>query len=205
MQLVSTAMLSDTKIGQKEKAETKEFKTNSTKQNLLAEDYTEKQLVKKPNPLYTDISERLRRDSDIETQFIKGIGEVMIRHGPETNSDAEPTTPRVLDNETFPVKSYLTRLRSVPTQYVSWNSGTDGFEIILNTSETIMIPANAISSVSYNYECRKFYLCSNKTIISVDYLEESILEVGGDQQAPSKLRSLFERRLSGFKVHKAEM
>ncbi|MCJ1437138.1 hypothetical protein MMC27_006523 [Xylographa pallens] len=184
IQPVSTAMLSDTKSHQKQKAETKALK---------------------PNLLYTDTSERLRRDSEMELEYVKGVGKVMIRHGPGTNFDAKPATPRDMDNENFPVKSYLSRLRSVPTQYMSWISEQDGFKIVLNTSETITIPAKAISSISYNYECRKFYLSLNQTRISADHLEESILEVGGDQQAPSKLRSLFEKRLSGFKVHKAEI
>ncbi|MCJ1394897.1 hypothetical protein MMC18_007777 [Xylographa bjoerkii] len=204
VQSASTGMLLDTKIDHKKKAEAKELKKNITKKKLSPDDYTVQQPVQKPNPHYTDTSERLRRDSEIETQYIKGIGEVIIRHGPEINSDAKPTTPRVLDNESFPVKSYLTRLRSVPTQYMRWISEIDGFEIILNASETISIPAKAISSISYNYECRKFYLSSNEPTTSAGHLEESVLEIGGDQQAPSKLRSLFERRFSGFKVHKVE-
>ncbi|MCJ1378486.1 hypothetical protein MMC17_001585 [Xylographa soralifera] len=205
IQPVSTAMLSETKIKQKKKVETKELKTNLTSKKVVAEDHTKQKPVKKPNPLYTDTSERLRRDSEIETQYIKGIGEVIIRHGPDTNSDAKPATPRVLDNESFPVKSYLSKLRSVHTRYMKWISGIDGFEIILNASETITIPAKAISSISYNYECKKFYLSSNDPTTSADHLEESILEVRGDQHAPSKLKSLFERRLSGFKVHMVEI
>ena len=176
IQPVSVAMLSDTNIRQQEKAGLKEVKTISTTKPLTAEDYTEKQVAKKANPLYTDTSERLRRDNEFETQYVKGVGEVIIRHGPQTNSDAKPTTPRTLDDESFPVKSYLSRLRSVPTQYMTWNSETDSFEIITSTSENITIPAKAFSSISYNYECRKFYLCSNKTTSPMDHLEESILE-----------------------------
>ncbi|MCJ1404042.1 hypothetical protein MMC11_007266 [Xylographa trunciseda] len=176
----------------------------TTRKKFSADGYTEKQPMQKPNPLYTDISERLRRDSETETQYIKGVGEVIVRHGPESGSDAKPATPRVLDDESFPVRSYLNRLRLVDTQYMRWISEMDEFQIILNASETITIPAKAISSISYNYECRKFYLFSNESTASANHLEESILEVGGDQQAPSKLRSLFERRLSGFKVHKVD-
>ena len=175
----------------------------STK-GLSAQDYAKVLPPQKPNPVYTDTSERLRRDSAIEKEYVKGIGEVVIRHGPEVDGDLKPATPRHLEDESFAGISYCTKLRSVDAQYMKWVLAVDGFKIILNASETITIPATAISMVLYNIDCRKFYLSTDKSAASAARLEESILEVGGDQDAPSKLRSLFERRLSGLKVHKVE-
>ena len=160
----------------------------------------------RPRPLEADTSERMARDVETELEYVKGQGAVIIRHASATTTNnVQMTRPVIPDDEQFPVNYCWNNIRFITLEYVKWVASVDGFEINLGGGEKMVVHAEAVSRILYNLQCRKFCLLPNKDIGPEKRLQELVLEVGGDEKTPFKLRSLFERRFGATKVSPVEV
>ena len=165
----------------------------------------EERAAPRPRPLESDTSERMARDVETELEYVKGQGPVLIRHASATTTNnVQKIRPVIPDDETFPVNYCWNNTRFITLKYVKWIASIDGFELDIGRGKKMLIHAEAVSTILYSLRCRKFCLLPNKDIGPEKRLQELVLEVGGDEKTPFKLRSLFERRFGAIKVSPVE-
>ena len=146
------------------------------------------------------------RDSELEVQCVRGEGSVLVRHHQEKNlQDTQLSTTKVrIPDQKFPIDWCWNKLCKISRRPMKWVEDLDGFEIPLDGDEKMIIPAEAISSISYNIDCQKFYLGPKPNISAEKRLEELVLRVGGDENMPFKLRSIFEQRFGAVRVTRCD-
>jgi len=146
------------------------------------------------------------RDSELEVQCVRGEGNVLVRHRQEENLQAAQVSSskaRIPDQK-FPINWCWNKVRKISRRSMKWVADMDGFEIPLDGEDRMRIPADAVSSISYNIEWRKFYLAPRPHTSAGKHLEELVLKVGGDEGTPFLLRSIFEQRFGAVKVTRCE-
>jgi hypothetical protein len=149
-----------------------------------------------------DMSERLLNDQSMEVEYIKGQGPVLVRHNQATTTDTPLPKRSEIPDETFPLINYKSRSRKITMRQLKWIEDLDGFEIRLEGDEQVVIHAEAVKTVYYDFESRKFYLFPNGTAPVDKRIDEIILEIGGTETTPYRLRSILEKRFGGVNVAK---
>ena len=146
------------------------------------------------------------KDSELEVQCVRGEGNVLVRHLLDGNfQDAQlPPSKAQIPDQKFPINYCWNKVHKVSRRSMKWIADLDGFEIPLDGKEKIRILAEAVSSIFYNIECRKFYLNPKSKTSTNKHFEELLLKVGGDGSTPFKLRSIFEQRFGAVKVTRCE-
>ncbi|MCJ1249765.1 hypothetical protein MMC30_006991 [Trapelia coarctata] len=147
------------------------------------------------------------RDSELEVQCVRGEGNVVVRHrqGESSLQDAQSSSSKAhIPDQKFPINHCWNKVRKVSRRSMKWIADMDGFEIPLDGEEKMRIYAEAVSNITYNINCRKFYLAPNPNTSADKHLEELVLKVGGDERTPFKLRSILEQRFGAVKVTQCE-
>lgn len=149
-----------------------------------------------------DMSERLLNDQSMEVEYIKGQGPVLVRHNQATTTDTSLPTRSAIADETFPLINYKNRARKITMKQLKWIQELDGFEIRLDGDERVVIHAEAVKTVYYDFESRKFYLFPAPAAPVDKRIDELILEIGGTETTPFRLRSILEKRFGAVNVAK---
>ena len=146
------------------------------------------------------------RDSELEVQCVRGEGNVLVRHQQQDNlEDAQrPAAKTRIPDQKFPVNWCWSKVYKVSRRSMRWIADLDGFEIRLDGEEKLTIHAEAVSSISYNIDHRKFYLAPKPNTSTEKHLEELVLKVGGNENTPFKLRSILEQRFGAVKVTRCD-
>ena len=154
---------------------------------------------------YIDKSSRLLDDSLGQIEYVKGIGAMVVTDYREQHTGECFTRKQDLGDHVFIIMSFSTTSRFALTSTISWKSKIDSFEIIIREKDIVFIPACDIVQVYYSIEQRK---CAFESRPLTDGAHKdvvtTILQIGGDEAEPFRLRSLLEKRFGAVKVNKAE-
>ena len=153
---------------------------------------------------YIDTSARLLNDSLGQIEYVKGIGARAVSdyHGQHT----EKQLLRMVDlgDHEFLLKSVSTISRFALAKIITWKTTIDGFQVTLENGD-ILIPACNIMKVYYNIGQRMYALESRSPEAGVhSHSETTLLQIGGDEAEPYRLRSLLEKRFGAVKVQKMD-